>query len=522
MVYKSRADCSAFFTTAGILLCRVNPTKFERRWSWVMDDQGQRDDGNRPHSVGAEAPEVTGFLRNFQPADNPPRSWPSFGNIRPIRWLVSREYPECFLAIGESGIPITDHFFCSSCNEWKAVSHTLHHISAHYSIIKHSEGAYIAKHRMTIQCANEIRDSVIWFFAENGLSFRLIDSPDIQGLCRGIPHRHTLRQIVIALSLRMKSKIQEILRDASRVQIAFDEWTNRANKRFLGVNCVTWVHGGIEKFCLGCVNLDYVMQDLDHLTGDMIAQVVLEVITDYEVQEKVALLVTDGAAVMGVAGSSISQKLGRTLIHGRCVAHVINNLMGHLISQFKPVFNKIFAMRNRLCTLTFSHFLRKRQRKYTGIPAFLEIRWYSLFKTLKVMIALKKDIIDFAASEGSLADIDLSLFQTIEKFYNSVHGIKVVVQYMESDDFAVVGQVLSSLGSIREMINRLHDWCAEAPEALSLWNAYYDQKVSELRQQWAGILEVAALLHPGVRHQDFLRMAEIDGALRFIRHSMTY
>ena len=144
----------------------------------------------------------------------------------------------------------------------------------------------------------------------------------------------------------MKSKIQEILRDASRVQIASDEWTDRANKRFLGVNCVTSVHG-IEKFCLGCVNLDYVVQDLDHLTGDMIGQVFLEVITDYRVQEKVALLVTDGAAVMGVAGSSISQKLGRTLIHGRCVAYVINNLMGHLISQFKPVFNKIIEMRNR-------------------------------------------------------------------------------------------------------------------------------------------------------------------------------
>ena len=523
MVYKSRADCSAFFTTAGTLLCRVNHTKFERDTDHhgpTMEEEGQRDDGRPPHPIGVEALEVTGFLRNFIPADNPPRSWPRLGNIRPIRWLVARDYPECFLAIGEDGKPIVDHFFCSGCKQWKAVSHTLHHISAHYSIIKHSERAYIAKHRMTLQCANEIRDSVIRFFAENGLPFRLIDSPDIQGICRGIPHRHTLRQIVIALSIRMKQRIEEILRDASRVQIAFDEWANRANKRFLGVNCVTWVHGGIEKFCLSCMNLDYVMQDRDHVTGDMIAQLVCDVITDYGIQEKVALLVTDGAAVMGVAGLSISQKLSRTLIHGRCVAHAINNLMGHLITQFRPVFNRIFEMRNRLSTLTFSHFLRRRQRKYTGIPSFLEIRWYSLFKTLKVMIALKKDIIDFAASEGSLADIDLSLFQSIEKFYNAVHGIKVVIQYMESDDFGVVGQVLSSLSSIREMINRLHDWCAEAPEALRLWNVYYEQKVGELRQQWGGILEVAAVLHPGVRHQEFLRVGEIDGALMSIRRSM--
>ena len=165
-----------------------------------MDDQGQIGQPPGADLLTPVAVETSRFLKNFIPAEDPPLADPPLGNLRVRRWLVSRDYPECFLAVEEDGKAVTDHFLCRACNQWKAVSHTLHHISSHYSIVKHSETGYLQKHQMTSQRAREIRQALIWFFAQHGVSLQLIDSSDIQMIAGNIPHRHTLRRIIALMA----------------------------------------------------------------------------------------------------------------------------------------------------------------------------------------------------------------------------------------------------------------------------------------------------------------------------------
>ena len=71
-------------------------------------------------------------------------------------------------------------------------------------------------------------------------------------------------------------------------------------------------------------------------------------------------------------------------------------------------------------------------------------------------------------------------------------------------------------------MGKLSDWTPEAPALIDDWNEYFEEKLRETRDNWGGILEVAAVLHPGVNHNRFLTQSEILRALETIRHSMEH
>ena len=122
------------------------------------------------------------------------------GNLRPVSWLVCDELPDCFLALLDGGQVYTNQFYCRSCRAWKRISGTFHHIVAHYRIVRHSEETFEKLHEMSVEKNQDIRNALIWLFASHGLPFSIIDSPQLQHICYGLPHRRSLRAIVVRIA----------------------------------------------------------------------------------------------------------------------------------------------------------------------------------------------------------------------------------------------------------------------------------------------------------------------------------
>ena len=131
------------------------------------------------------------------------------------------------------------------------------------------------------------------------------------------------------------------MQSAKRVTISFDEWSDRRNRRFIGINCTSWLNGALQKFCLDVVNADSVMGDSDHLTGALIAQIVMSSLTDHNVTDKVYILVTDRGSSMKSAAQVIQKDIDRQIIHGHCICHLINSLLSQRVRN-QPAFSRYF------------------------------------------------------------------------------------------------------------------------------------------------------------------------------------
>ena len=487
--------------------------------SMAMDEEAANLDQDSTAVVTAQGHE--GLLTHFQPALEPPSFFPKIPGLSPMRWMVAREYPECFLAVKQDGKLFSEMFYCAGCRCWKKISSTFHHVRAHYSSSIHNLDPERSKFTVSPAKNQQIRTSLVHLFAVQGLSFSTIDSPDLQSLCSGLPHRKSLSRIIKKMGEMITDKVRCLLSGSKRVTISFDEWTDRVNRRFLGINSTTWLNGGLQKFCLRVENLDCVMQDSDHVNGGMISQIVCGCLEDYNISDKVFIMVTDRGSSMTTASQVICQSIGRRIIHGNCLCHLVNSMLSRLIREFKPLFQEVFDMRARLSTLTFSHYLRKRHRRHTVIPSYSEVRWYSLFQCLKVLDILKPDIIDYYA-ENSLGVLNLPLFDSIQRFRNLTKGFKTITQYLERDEFGVIGLALWSLESLKTMVANLADWKPDAKPVLESWNSYFNEVLSATKRNWEGVLQVAALLHPGVLHQEILTQEELQIAIAAVRTGMTF
>ena len=100
--------------------------------SMAMDQEAADLDQDLAAVVTAQGHE--GLLTHFQPALEPPSVFPKIPGLSPMRWMVAREYPECFLAVKQDGKLFSEMFYCAGCRCWKKISSTFHHVRAHFTI----------------------------------------------------------------------------------------------------------------------------------------------------------------------------------------------------------------------------------------------------------------------------------------------------------------------------------------------------------------------------------------------------
>ena len=460
------------------------------------------------------------FLKRFHntikdtPVDYPPLVID--GGTPIVRWLQSNEFPDCFLAIGEGEVLI-GAFYCKKCHLWLQINMTRHHIEDHFQTRVHSDISVeqVSRLKSLDYCAEMVR-----FFIHNGLSFKLIEDPSLSEILHGLPKRKDLSRLIGRAADLARERIKGQCSELARCVITFDAWSDRSSRRFLGLTVSGFCSERTVKYCLGVHDVSGALTG-DHLTGDGVGDIVYDMMEYYSVTQKVIALVTDRGADMKAGVRQFQKRAARNVIHGNCVCHAVNTMLGNLVALLKPQMETILSLRQDLTGLVFSSFLRRRHAKYTVIPSYIPIRWYSLFKMLKVMFKLREEIIDFCESEGK--DIpDPGIFDMIGELLPTIGIFKTLTKTLESENFGTIGLVLPSFRKIIAEVRSLSEKSQVFSSVFREWLPPVEKLITKTKKNWCGLLESATILHPGVAHQEILTHGEMELASNNIRAVMRF
>ena len=414
------------------------------------------------------------------------------------------------------------------------MSSTIHHIEDHYATISHSGEAFRRKHMISREKNDELKLNVISLIAYEGLPFRIIDSDFMQHLAVGLPHRKSLKSIIHNISVVVEERVGEQVTKMQNICLSFDEWCSHTGICFLGVNCSAWHQGSMHQFCLGVESFDSLLGARDHLSAGIIAEMVAIVIERFHIETKILLFVTDGAKVMTKACVKLCARLHKSIKHGNCIAHLFNCLLGNLVNQMRDAFQSVFDLRNRLATVTFTHYLREVNARYTSLPSFSEVRWYSLVRLMKVISRLRDHIRVFYQKERSLQELNLpkspllrevpvldeKIFEFIDKVLPIANDFKTATAFIEADAFGCIGMALPLLFSLKESVISLGKITRDLQKAVDQWMPYFEQQLARTKANWKGFLQAACILHPATNHAQYLQSDEIRQAITWIRAEM--
>ena len=464
------------------------------------------------------------FLENFHevvtdaPVTLPPLPTGIHANIS--RWLQCNEHSECFLAADEGRV-LLSVFYCLSCGRWIRLSNTYNHITTHYRSCIHNESQFEERYHLSKERNLAYTIQTLRFLLYNGLPFSLSEDMALRKVVPLMPHRAVLRSFVTKAADLVRRRIRDVCSTIPRCVLTFDEWSDKAHRRFLGLTLSGHHDGLVVNVFLGVHDLSCVMAN-DRLTGDNIADMAYNVANDFAIQNSIVIVVTDRGADMTSAVRRLSRKIGRELIHGNCICHCINSILGKFVELLGPRMDDIIQLRAKLNTLTFSSFLEQRNCRYKSVPSYVSVRWYSLFRMLKVLDALQGDIIDYFDERRELGRLNGRIFQDIKKMLPVIDICKRITKTLESEKFGTLGLVIGSLRTLREQVFALSEALPQTQEILRTWAEYTDGLIRETKENWSGLLEMACILHPSVDHRGLLTSDEITRATHEIRMIMNF
>lgn len=198
-----------------------------------------------------------------------------------------------------------------------------------------------------------------------------------------IPSRKTLSQKIIAgLYDRQRALLQKTVKSATAVCLTTDSWTSQTTTAFLSVTCHF-----IENYkMVSCLRDCFEFSDKH--TSENLAEELLKVAKEWDVENKVVCCVTDNAANITKAIKILKWT------HHPCLAHIINLIVRDVLKVMKPAVDKvkeIVGFFHRSTTAT--HKLKSTQQQM-GMPELklkqeCITRWNATFHMLKRILDLR-------------------------------------------------------------------------------------------------------------------------------------
>ena len=154
---------------------------------------------------------------------------------------------------------------------------------------------YPAKHPQQLAMTQDI----IALIAEDLLPLFLLDSPRFCALmATSDPHytmpscKHFSKTLLAQCQEKLMATIMTLLQQVSHVTVTLDMWSNRQMKSFIGFTGYFVDNGALHSVMLACKRFH------GRHTADNIFQAYLEMVTSFDISDKVSDIVTDSAANM--------------------------------------------------------------------------------------------------------------------------------------------------------------------------------------------------------------------------------
>lgn len=202
-----------------------------------------------------------------------------------------------------------------------------------------------------------------------------------------LPSRKTLSQKIIpGLYDTARASLEERVKKASAVCLTTDCWTSRTTTSYMSVTCHFVENYKMVSCLLDCFEFS------DRHTSENLAEELLRVAREWEVENKVVCCVTDNAANITRA----IQILKWT--HHPCLAHTINMSVRNALKVMKPTVDKVKAIveffhRSTAATERLKSTQRQMAMAELKLKQDCVTRWNSTFHMMQRILQSKDAVI---------------------------------------------------------------------------------------------------------------------------------
>ena len=426
------------------------------------------------------------------------------------------------------------YFYCSDprCNRWYSTSGTIGNIKKHIQHkhwFKESEikeladipDSEINEDATEIKLSDEIDELLSNQFKKmilkTGRPFSMVENPDMQFCLKKLGSRNKLVKKCEKIAENLKSQMKYILNSGSFISIAIDEWSDLNKRRYLGVTARCLYDGEIQVLFIA---LDHVTEV--HANNDIIKERLFTILNNYQIRGQVMNAVSDNC------GTMIKVFQNTDIIRFPCGCHLLSSLMKHFLKPSEKIIHEISAAIHHLKSSTCYAALRD-DFDDPHIITYTEIRWVSLYDSLKSLIKCQKSIHTFYIDEiddnieneeeesdeiKHVQRLEERHWEFIEMVLPLLKAYKSAIKLLESDDFGTVSLVINSLYRIKDTVENL-------PADLfglniQKFNDAFSKKMNKYKDQLHPLYDAAVLLNPYIENDHI----DIEKGIKFIESKM--
>ena len=425
---------------------------------------------------------------------------PSIGIIS--GWAKQKKCDFIWMPWDQNNILYENNFFCSKCKKFLSVGGSIGNVKRHQLFHSKKETVVITENiplsqdtkvcEASTSFMNMLSQHLQAFILLNGLPFSHIEDEFLRKVCPILPTREKIVKELESISLSVENYIMKKIVDYDHISIAYDDWTDGNQRRFLGITaqCVKGIE--IKSFTLALCPL------LEKATGDYLNFLVIDVLKKYQILDKVKVAVTDCATNMICSSKNLP------FPRLPCICHVLNTLIGAFLDGIQQIIAPILKVQNDFSTPNFILFLEKNKSEKRRIPSYCKVRWYSLCNMFTSLRNLKDLIIAYGLLENT--EVPYYVWETIEELYPLLTLFEKVVKKLESDCFGTISYILKGLSLMKNEILKLPGRYLKGVDAYLEKERIYWRVYSN---HWDPLLFSATRLNPSLDINTILSPEEI-------------
>ncbi|XP_077155210.1 E3 SUMO-protein ligase ZBED1-like [Ranitomeya variabilis] len=328
-----------------------------------------------------------------------------------------------------------------------------------------------------------------------------------------LPTRKTLSQTLIPkLYERERASLQGKVQMAAAVCLTTDCWTSRATTSFMSVTCHFIDSYKMVSCLLDCFEFS------DRHTSENLADELLRVAKEWQVESKVICCVTDNAANITKAIKNLKWN------HHPCLAHTLNLIVKDSLKEIKPTVDKVKSIVEFFHKSTTATMKLKSTQQQMGMPELRPkqdcvTRWNSTFHMLKRVLESKDAIISTLAIMNAPVEIlSQEEWEVVREACIILEPFDQVTVEISSESYVTASKMLLLCKGLQRLTaNHQRDGginTEKVKELVAALCASMDRKFQ--RMEYNTILSETTVLDPRFKKTAFTDNRAVDEALQRI------
>src|SRR6266511_3959327 len=238
--------------------------------------------------------------------------------------------------------------------------------------------------------------------------------------------KKNVKNVILKQFEKKRERIASFIKNIpGKVALTTDIWSSLKFEGFLGVT----IHFIDENWVLKHFTLDIFRFKGSH-TGQAIADEIYKILVEFGLETKTIAITTDNGSNMVLGTRLLKSTLTDSFIHCRCVAHVLNLVVG---AGLKIVKEHIKKLRKLIKMIEELENLAKLDKKQFLRPIMdCKTRWNSTFKMINCTCVLKDNIEMLLVRNSNLKDTfpnddKWKLFKDLDQFLCQFNEATIVL-----------------------------------------------------------------------------------------------